>query len=89
MQLDLGQDVANLESIARTFPISGTFSPPQIELYSALLSVQKTMVQMCSEEKDVTMFSLHRESCRLLHKEMNHIGYVRRCESIEETLKTV
>ena len=60
---------------ARTYPASGTFSGPQRELYSAVLSVQKELIKLCSAEAGWSLHALHRKSCDLLRQELNQIGF--------------
>lgn len=60
---------------ARTFPASGTFSGPQKELYSAVLSAQKQLVDLCTAQHGYSVQELHRKSCVLLKAELNQIGF--------------
>lgn len=48
--------------ITRTFPVSGTFTAPQKDLYEAVLSAQKECVKRCKIEDQVSMNELHRAS---------------------------
>ncbi|PPQ81078.1 hypothetical protein CVT25_014541 [Psilocybe cyanescens] len=61
--------------ITRTFPASGTFSAPQRELYSAVLSAQKQLIGLCSAQHGYSLQELHRKSCVLLKSELNQIGF--------------
>ncbi|PPQ68846.1 hypothetical protein CVT26_001680 [Gymnopilus dilepis] len=61
--------------ITRTFPVSGTFSPPQRDLYSAILSAQKQMIALCSAQHGYSLQDLHRKSCSVLKEELNQIGF--------------
>jgi len=61
--------------ITRTYPASGTFSDPQRELYSAVLSAQKDLIALCTASAGYSLQELHRESCVLLKKELNSIGF--------------
>ncbi len=45
--------------ITRTFPASGTFSPPQRDLYEAVLTVQKDLIKRCKTD-EVNMMELQR-----------------------------
>lgn len=45
--------------ITRTFPVSGTFSPPQRDLYEAVLNVQKDLIKRCKVD-EVNMMELQR-----------------------------
>lgn len=47
--------------ITRTFPVSGTFTPPQRDLYQAVLNVQKECVRRCRAD-ELSMNELHRAS---------------------------
>ncbi|KAF9551563.1 hypothetical protein CPC08DRAFT_715038 [Agrocybe pediades] len=61
--------------ITRTFPASGTFTPAQRELYSAVLSVQKQLIELCTASQGYSSQELHRKSCSLLKQELNQIGF--------------
>ncbi|KAF9480840.1 peptidase M24 [Pholiota conissans] len=61
--------------ITRTYPASGTFSPAQRDLYSAVLSAQKELIKLCSAEAVYSLQELHRKSCQLLKEELNQIGF--------------
>lgn len=60
---------------ARTYPASGTFTPPQRDLYSAVLSAQKQLVGLCHESADLSLHELHRLSCDYLRQELKQIGF--------------
>lgn len=47
--------------ITRTFPVSGTFSDPQRDLYQAVLNVQKECVAQC-RAGETNLNALHRIS---------------------------
>ena len=59
---------------ARTFPVNGTFTPPQRELYSALLTAQKALVKECAVARGHSLESLHRRSVDLLRAELAQVG---------------
>ncbi|RXW14043.1 hypothetical protein EST38_g11812 [Candolleomyces aberdarensis] len=61
--------------ITRTFPASGTFSPPQRDLYTAVLDAQRELVALCSEAKNISLHELHRMSIKLLRQNLNQIGF--------------
>lgn len=61
--------------ITRTFPASGVFSPPQRDLYAAVLSAQKQLVALCTEDAQVSLNELHRRSNELLRRELLQIGF--------------
>jgi intermediate cleaving peptidase 55 len=60
--------------ISRTFPVNGTFTPPQRELYAALLTTQKALVKECTVARGHSLDSLHRMSVDLLRVELGKIG---------------
>jgi intermediate cleaving peptidase 55 len=61
--IDAGCEKAMYASdITRTFPVSGTFTAPQRDLYTAVLNAQKECVKRCKVEDRVTMGELHRAS---------------------------
>ena len=59
---------------ARTFPVNGTFTPPQRELYAALLATQKALVNECAVARGHSLDTLHRRSVDLLRAELGKIG---------------
>ncbi|KAF9782088.1 peptidase M24 [Thelephora terrestris] len=60
--------------ITRTYPVSGTYSPAQRELYTAVLNTQKNLINMCSEAAGVSLMDLHRKSAELLTVELKQIS---------------
>ncbi|KAH9894071.1 peptidase M24, structural domain-containing protein [Cubamyces lactineus] len=61
--------------ITRTFPANGSFTPEQATLYNALLTVQKHLITLCTEATGMSILQIHRESCTLLRKELERIGF--------------
>ncbi|KXN84216.1 Intermediate cleaving peptidase 55 [Leucoagaricus sp. SymC.cos] len=61
--------------LARTFPASGKFSTAQAELYSAVLAVQKELINDCTESAGYTLHELHRKSCSRLREELTKLGF--------------
>lgn len=59
---------------ARTFPVNGTFTPPQRELYAALLATQKALVKECAVSRGHSLESLHRRSVDVLRSELERVG---------------
>jgi Xaa-Pro aminopeptidase len=59
---------------ARTFPVNGTFTPPQRDLYAALLATQKALVKECAVSRGHSLETLHRRSVDLLRAELERIG---------------
>ncbi|KAJ7067901.1 peptidase M24 [Mycena amicta] len=60
--------------ITRTFPASGKFTAPQRDLYAAVLSVQKALVQLCTESSGLGMHQIHLRTCVLLRQELKQVG---------------
>jgi intermediate cleaving peptidase 55 len=61
--------------ITRTFPVSGKFTSAQSALYAAVLSVQKSLIPLCTQSSQSTLNDLHRKSCQLLKQELKQIGF--------------
>ncbi|KAI0706938.1 peptidase M24, structural domain-containing protein [Cerioporus squamosus] len=61
--------------ITRTFPANGTFTPQQATLYNAVLTVQKHLVALCTEASGMSIMQIHRESCNMIRKELDRIGF--------------
>ncbi|KAG8739552.1 hypothetical protein FRC10_005462 [Ceratobasidium sp. 414] len=63
--------------ITRTFPVgpSGSFSAPQKELYTAVLTVQKRLTSLCAENARESLNSLHAKSVEGLGKALTQIGF--------------
>ncbi len=59
---------------ARTFPANGSFTPPQRELYAALLTTQKALVKECAVVRGHSLESLHRRSIDVLRSELERVG---------------
>lgn len=72
--------------ITRTYPANGRFSSPQRDLYSAVLSAQRSLLSMCSEAANVSMLELHGKSRDLLRKELQNIGLEVSSRDLERTL---
>ncbi|CUA69292.1 X-Pro aminopeptidase [Rhizoctonia solani] len=76
--LDAGCELNGYASdITRTFPVGpdGQFTPPQRELYAAILEVQKHLVTFCTEESKESLNSLHNQSVDLLKKSLRRVGF--------------
>ena len=61
--------------VARTYPSSGTYSPAQRDLYTAVLNVQKSLIELCTERSGNSLMDLHRRSVDLLTQELKQIGF--------------
>ena len=60
---------------ARTFPANGSFTSEQAALYNAVLTVQKHLISLCTESSGMSILQIHWESCNLLRKELERIGF--------------
>ncbi|KAF7331878.1 Methionine aminopeptidase [Mycena kentingensis (nom. inval.)] len=60
--------------ITRTYPVSGRFTSAQRDVYEAVLSVQKAVVELCTEASGLGMHQLHLRTCTLLQQELRQIG---------------
>lgn len=73
--LDVGASYNNYSAdISRTFPINGTFTERQKELYSLVLEVQKTVISMI--KPGITIAELHKTSRDLLAEGLVRIGLI-------------
>jgi Xaa-Pro aminopeptidase len=60
--------------ITRTLPVSGRFSEPQAELYSAVLAVQEGVLAACRSGTASTLAALSAHSADLLAQELRALG---------------
>ncbi|KAG1715675.1 hypothetical protein ID866_1479 [Astraeus odoratus] len=72
--------------ITRTFPASGRFTSPQRDLYTAVLTAQKALVELCTEAASLSLHELHRRSCDLLRAELNQLGFQLHAGDLERVL---
>lgn len=85
--IDAGCEYSHYASdITRTFPVSGRFSDPQRDLYTAVLNAQKECVKRCTVEDKVSLNELHRASCGLLLQELRQIGFKLSVGDVERRL---
>jgi intermediate cleaving peptidase 55 len=59
--------------------VNGTFTPPQRDLYSALLATQKALVNECAVARGHSLDSLHRRSVDVLRAELARVGFSLPC----------
>ncbi|KAJ2851504.1 aminopeptidase [Coemansia brasiliensis] len=73
---DAGAEYAAYASdITRSFPVSGRFSEPQRDLYSAVLNVQEQMIRLCHASSGYSLNEIHRSSTSALIAELKQIGF--------------
>ncbi|EJD54152.1 Creatinase/aminopeptidase [Auricularia subglabra TFB-10046 SS5] len=72
--------------LSRTWPVSGTFTSPQRDLYAAVLSVQKAMINLCTEASGMTSHDLQFHCCQLLSAELARLGFNLRDRDLERII---
>lgn len=73
--LDVGAASSNYSAdISRTFPVTGKFTERQKEVYSAVLFVQKTIINMV--KPGISMKELNEETAKLISKELIKLGLI-------------
>ncbi|TDL29014.1 peptidase M24 [Rickenella mellea] len=72
--------------ITRTYPVNGVYSPPQRDLYAAVLSAQKACMALCTQSNGLSLNDIHRQSCELLRQELNQIGFSLSSGEVEHIL---
>jgi len=60
--------------ITRTWPLSGTFTPEQRDVYSAVLSVNEACIAAAKGDGGTSIASLHHLSLRLTHEALVQLG---------------
>lgn len=61
--------------ITRTWPVSGKFSPAQKDLYSLLLSVQRSCIALCRTSASVSLDKLHTIASNSLSAGLTDLGF--------------
>lgn len=61
--------------ISRTWPVNGTFTPAQAELYESLLNVQRRIIRECKVSRGHSLNDLHNLSVDLLTLELRNAGF--------------
>jgi intermediate cleaving peptidase 55 len=61
--------------ITRTWPVSGTFSPAQKDLYNLLLSVQRSCIALCRTSASVSLDKLHTIASNSLSAGLADLGF--------------
>lgn len=85
--LDAGCEYGGYASdITRTFPISGSFTSPQKDLYEAVLRVEKACIKLCTEDHNMSLDDLHRKSCDLTRVELKDLGFDLKGGEMERSL---
>ena len=73
-----------ITDISRTWPVSGKFSPPQKDLYTLLLDVQRSCVSLCRADSNLTLDMLHNIASKNLAAGLQDLGFdMKQAQAIE------
>ncbi|KAL8940848.1 MAG: hypothetical protein Q9216_002600 [Gyalolechia sp. 2 TL-2023] len=73
---DAGGEYGNyITDITRTWPISGTFAPPQKDLYNAILSTQRTCISLCRANASNSLDKIHKIAEEALKDNLGQLGF--------------
>jgi intermediate cleaving peptidase 55 len=64
-----------ITDITRVWPVSGRFSAPQRDLYSAVLRVQRMSVGLCRGDSGLSLDEIHRATEAALQEELAKLGF--------------
>lgn len=64
-----------ITDITRTWPISGTFTPPQKDLYNAVLATQRHCISLCRANANVSLDELHKIAETSLKDQLKQLGF--------------
>lgn len=64
-----------ITDISRTWPVNGTFSLAQRDLYKTLLAVQRSCVSLCSASSQLTLDKLHKIASNTLSDGLKDLGF--------------
>ena len=64
-----------ITDITRTWPVSGTFTPAQKDLYNAVLTTQRHCVSLCRANANVSLDQLHKIAERSLEDQLKQLGF--------------
>ncbi|KAL8963850.1 MAG: hypothetical protein Q9183_004905, partial [Haloplaca sp. 2 TL-2023] len=64
-----------ITDITRSWPISGTFSPPQKDLYNAILATQRTCISLCRASSCNSLDKLHQIAENTLRDSLKDLGF--------------
>ncbi|KAL8866863.1 MAG: hypothetical protein Q9174_006032 [Haloplaca sp. 1 TL-2023] len=73
---DAGGEYGNyITDITRSWPISGTFTPPQKDLYNAILATQRTCISLCRASSANSLDKLHEIAENTLKDSLKGLGF--------------
>lgn len=64
-----------ITDITRTWPVGGRFTPPQRDLYEAVLRVQRAGVALCRASGGLSLDQIHRATETALRGELARLGF--------------
>lgn len=77
--MDAGASLHGYASdLTRTWPLSGTFTPAQRDLYAAVLDVNERVIEACRSDAGASIHSLHRLSVQWTYEHLLDLGVLSR-----------
>ena len=64
-----------IADITRTWPVTGSFTPAQKDLYNAVLSVQRSCIALCRASAIISLDKLHAIAENLLKEQLTQLGF--------------
>lgn len=64
-----------VSDISRTWPLSGSFTDPQRDLYQAVLEVQRQGLSLCRQDAGLSLQDIHALTARGLVDGLNRLGF--------------
>ena len=64
-----------ITDITRTWPVSGTFTPAQKDLYNAVLTTQRQCISLCRANANVSLDELHNIAEAELADQLKQLGF--------------
>ena len=64
-----------ITDITRTWPISGTFTSAQRDLYNAVLTTQRQCISLCRANANVSLDELHNIAEKALKDQLQQLGF--------------
>lgn len=74
-----------VSDITRTWPVNGKFSPAQVELYEAVLEVQRSCLSLCSP--GVSLDHIYSTMLALLGRQLRRLGVLKASTTDADALK--
>ncbi|KAM9843127.1 xaa-Pro aminopeptidase 3 [Aulostomus maculatus] len=74
-----------VSDVTRTWPVNGKFSPPQAELYEAVLEVQLSCLSLCSP--GISLDHIYNTMLALLGRQLRRLGIVKASTSGADVIK--